>query len=606
MKSAIIVILIPLLTCYGAQVLQTDWVSGGNVSGPVTCWDGLFESSDDISWLSVPGQICLSSEPLSVPVINEIDMYFAGAYTADAADINGDGHTDILAGGYNANELCVWIADGQGGWDRNMVSYSLFGPCGSDIADIDSDGDLDILCAAYTGDRVLLYLNDGSSFPQWDEIEIESGFDGGHDVEACDMDLDGDLDILAAAAECDRVAWWRNDGGTPIQWFEQDISLTPDYPCRIQACDLDGDGNIDVTASAWQGSKVYVWYGTGGSTPGWSEQVIHPDPVYGAHSVRACDVDLDGDSDLIVTAMSGGTLILFRNEGYSPVQWSREPIESLAGCAYARPGDIDGDGDPDILASSFSTGGAAWWENSASGTSWTKHTIATGMGSISCALPADVDDDGDLDAIITCFGAGELHWCELTGFKASGWLQSSILDTGDDPLWASIEWDSELPDDTDLIVKFRSSDDPGSMGGWSGTYQYPSEISGELDRYFQYRIELSSSKTTVSSILTQFRLNWDPVGISGPATFTAPSLSLPAGNPVSGQFNVELPDELEGNERLMLFDSCGRLLWSSGQIETGENTVTVPGALLPTGSYRACLVDGEGTSTSLSITLLRS
>jgi len=604
MKLTTLIILLPLLPCLAAQAVQTDWASGEDSSGPVADWSDSFHACEDISWLSIPGQVCLSSEPLSVPVINEVDTYFAGAYTTDAGDMNGDGFTDILAGAYNANELCVWLADGQGGWDRNMVSYSIFGPCGVDIADIDNDGDPDILCATYTGDQVLLFLNDGNATPMWDEIEIESGFDGGHDVEASDIDLDGDLDILAASAEGDRVAWWRNDGGTPVQWFEQDVSLTPDYPCRIQACDLNGDGNIDVTASAWQGSKVYVWYGSGGSAPTWTEQIIHSNPIYGAHSVRACDIDLDGDPDLIVSAMSGGTLILFRNDGGSSVQWTREPIESFTGCAYARTGDIDGDGDQDILASSFSTGGVAWWENNSVGTSWTKHTIATGMGSISCALPGDVDNDGDLDAVITCFGQGELHWCELTEFTGSGWLQSSILDTGENPQWASIEWDSALPAGTLLSVKFRSSDDSGNMGNWSGEYLSPSEISGSMDRYFQYRIELTSTQSEISPILTAFRLNWDPTGISWQEDRSSISLHLSGGNPASGSFSLEVQGELIGDERMIIFDNSGRMIWSSGSIGSGNSRITVPSSLLPTGSYRIHLFNSEGSMNSIPVTFI--
>ncbi|MCD4775030.1 MAG: VCBS repeat-containing protein [Candidatus Aegiribacteria sp.] len=606
MKTAFIIILLPVLSCLANQAVQTDWITGPGTNGPVTDWEDVFESSEDISWFSVPGQIALSSIPLAVPVINEVDTFFEGVYTADVGDMNGDGMHDIVAGGYQANELRVWIADGQGGWDSNMVSNSVFGPCGVDVADIDSDGDLDILCTTYTGNRVLLYLNNGAASPTWDEVVIETLFEGGHDVEACDMDLDGDPDILAASAEGDRVAWWRNDGGTPLQWFEQDVSLNPNYPCRIQACDLDGDGNIDVTASAWQGNRVYVWYGSGGSTPSWTEQIVNTSSVYGAHSVRASDVDLDGDPDLIVSAMNGGTLLLFRNEGQSPVQWTRESIESFGSCAYARPGDIDGDGDPDIVASSFSSGGAAWWENESGGTSWTKHLFASGMGSVSCALPADVDNDGDLDAVITCYGIGELHWVELSEFTDSGWLQSSILDTGENPQWASIEWDSYLPANTDIIIRFKSSDDYGNMGSWSAGYSTPSEISGALYRYFQYRIELASTASDVSALVTSFRLNWDATGISGQVNPSATSLTLQGGNPVRGPLTLDLQGALNGDERIMIFDSSGRMVWSSGILDPASISITVPASALCSGSYRACLQNMEGNLISLPLVLLGS
>lgn len=110
MKTAFLIILLPVLSCLGNQVVQTDWITGPGTNGPVADWEDVFESSEDISWFSVPGQIALSSIPLAVPVINEVDTFFEGVYTADVGDMNGDGMHDIVAGGYQANELRVWIA----------------------------------------------------------------------------------------------------------------------------------------------------------------------------------------------------------------------------------------------------------------------------------------------------------------------------------------------------------------------------------------------------------------------------------------------------------------------------------------------------------------
>ena len=427
MKTAAILSVILASACFAAQIVQDDWAAGPGVTGPTGIWGSCFDSSQDISWLAVPGQLVLASVSLADPVLHNVELALTGAYTVDVGDINSDGFNDIVGGGYLAPEFCIWYADGSGGWVKAAIPFTAESPCGCDIVDIDADGDLDILCATYIGGRVLLFLNDGSSTPQWTEEIISSTYAGAHDVESVDMDDDGDLDILAASAEEDRVTWWRNDGGSPLQWHEQDISTTVDYPCRIQACDLNGDGFLDVVASMWTGDNVVAWYSSGGGSPVWTEQEVHY-PVYGAHSVRACDVDADGDPDLIVSEMDAGNLLLFRNGGGSPVQWSREVIDPFSGCAYARSGDIDGDGDYDITASSFGAAGAVWYENGAGGTSWTEHQIASGLGSVSCALPADVDGDGDLDAVLTSYSQNKILWYEVAEFVQTGWLTSSILD----------------------------------------------------------------------------------------------------------------------------------------------------------------------------------
>lgn len=74
MKKAVFALLIPMLTCLAAQAVQTNWALGPGLPGPVSDWGSMFESSTDIAWLSEPGQLALSSVPLSEPNINVVDL----------------------------------------------------------------------------------------------------------------------------------------------------------------------------------------------------------------------------------------------------------------------------------------------------------------------------------------------------------------------------------------------------------------------------------------------------------------------------------------------------------------------------------------------------
>ena len=49
---------------------------------------------------------------------------------------------------------------------------------------------------------------------------------GNPSLVACDIDDDGDQDIVGAVMEAGDVVWWRNDGGNPISWQKPPSSLS--------------------------------------------------------------------------------------------------------------------------------------------------------------------------------------------------------------------------------------------------------------------------------------------------------------------------------------------------------------------------------------------
>ncbi|MCK4593111.1 T9SS type A sorting domain-containing protein, partial [bacterium] len=83
---------------------------------------------------------------------------------------------------------------------------------------------------------------------------------------------------------------------------------------------------------------------------------------------------------------------------------------------------------------------------------------------------------------------------------SSGDLTSSILDITDETEWGWIQWSSDTPDGTSLVVELRASDDSDSMGSWSEVSwgadlgdEYPS-----MQGYLQYRVFLSTTDPLVS------------------------------------------------------------------------------------------------------------
>ena len=591
MKLYLMLVLTLVPLGFAAQAVQTDWSGGPAVSGAVSEWNSEFSSADGAAWCSIPGQVQLSSTPLTSSVEHMVFTGVANPYAADVADLNNDGFNDLVAGSGDNDGVIAYYGSPDGQWLSQVVSENCPGAIGLKIDDFNGDGLLDIAACADTEMQVCYNL--GGTLPSWNVTVAGSGYVSLHEVESVDMDEDGDMDLLGADYDGDHLFWLRNQGGSPVAWDQFSIDAAVDYPCKIHAVDINGDGNMDVAVAAWLDDKVIAYYGSGGSEPEWTAQELDSS-IDGAHGVRACDIDSDGDMDVIGASINSSALYLYRNQGGTLPSWVREPLGTIAGAAIVRVGDFDGDGDPDVTSSSFGNGGVAWWENTENGTVFLKHLIKPGGQATSWAMPGDIDNDGDLDVLAVRYQQNSMYWYEVTEFLPSGSIDSNVLDTGESPQWASFDWDSETPSGCSVSFQFRTSEDYASMGNWSTEYQSPSVLSGLVQRYFQYRLILNSSSPEESPIVREVQLNWDAQGIS--ENTTASFLSVP--NPCRGQLSITVAENLPGPAEVNLFSAEGRLLLSR-EVAGGE---TLLPSGLPPGLY--FLSGGSGSAESTSFVLL--
>ena len=93
------------------------------------------------------------------------------------------------------------------------------------------------------------------------------GFAG---VYAVDMDADKRVDVVGAACSANEIAWWRNQGGEPITWKKQVIDAAFPGALNVHAEDLDGDGDMDVVATANNVPEISWWRNDGGRPINWT------------------------------------------------------------------------------------------------------------------------------------------------------------------------------------------------------------------------------------------------------------------------------------------------------------------------------------------------
>jgi len=167
------------------------------------------DGSDDITWWE-------NSGGAGVWIEHTINGNFNNAVSVHAMDVNGDGHMDVLGAASDSNQLVWWQNNNGSGldWTEHIIDCDLNHVWSVWGVDMDLDGDVDVLSAASYADEIVYYKNLSGDGTVWETIVIDGDFDGAWNVYADDVDGDGDMDILGAAANDDLVVWWEQEAQT--------------------------------------------------------------------------------------------------------------------------------------------------------------------------------------------------------------------------------------------------------------------------------------------------------------------------------------------------------------------------------------------------------
>jgi len=288
-------------------------------------------------------------------------------------------------------------------------------------ADLDGDGDQDVVGAGRSSAALVWFEWTGP-----DSFTPHTVFSASEIIGcwAGDLDKDGDNDL--AVASRDYLAWFENNGTG--SFTQHTLISNANCGWRVNAADVDSDGDSDLLFTDWTGSSLY-WFENDGSMS-FSSHLVDGS-LSGAHEVWGLDLDADGDCDLIGTEWATGNVYWYRNNGsetFTKLLVGNSGIGSN-GCWDAMPYDIDGDGDPDIAASNYG-GYVAWFENDGAG-NWTKHDVDNAFGgSVHGICVADFNKSGGGDIIACGYGGA------IKGYEYSGWVMTSIdMRTGPLPVY---------------------------------------------------------------------------------------------------------------------------------------------------------------------------
>ncbi|MDX2303968.1 MAG: FG-GAP-like repeat-containing protein [Microscillaceae bacterium] len=274
-------------------------------------------------------------------------------------------------------------------------------------ADMDKDGDMDVLSASNDDNKIAIHLNNGNQ--SFTEKIITTSATAALAVYAADMDNDGDLDVLSASFGNNKVAWYQNDGS--LNFTERVLNSTVEGPGSVFAVDIDGDGDLDVVSASYlNASRIFLYENLNNGT--FSTRQITPTPN-GTRFIRAADMDKDGDVDLFTASFNDDQIAWYENDGNQ--NFTLKTVSTLSDFAQALyPVDLDKDGDMDVLAASQFDNEIAWYQNNGSQL-FTQRIISNQAIAARSVYAADVNGDGFLDVLSASLNDNKIAWYQNDG-----------------------------------------------------------------------------------------------------------------------------------------------------------------------------------------------
>ncbi|GAA2663686.1 hypothetical protein GCM10009864_34940 [Streptomyces lunalinharesii] len=181
-----------------------------------------------------------------------------GPQSIAAADLNRDGHLDLITSNSSTGTLSVLRGDGHGGFGTaSSVSAGVALPSKLKLADVNRDGKPDaVIVAPGSPGRVAVLLGDGAG--GFSTARVLSAGKNLSSASVSDLNGDGHADLVVSSTGSDEVMVLQGDGtgafGSPLAFGLNGGS----NPQDTAVADLDGDRRPDVATANSNSSATFV------------------------------------------------------------------------------------------------------------------------------------------------------------------------------------------------------------------------------------------------------------------------------------------------------------------------------------------------------------
>ncbi len=190
-------------------------------------------------------------------------------YPLAAADVNKDGNIDVLVPNSkpDLSTMTILLGDGKGGFTTSASSPVKIPAPARDVyyvatADLNGDGHVDVLLDGNHDDCASVLLGDGKgNFKPAPKSPLRMG-NRGWNLAVVDYDHDGRLDLVSVNERSVRIHWGDGRG-----WFKPDPLVIPSGKgCwKMAIGDLNEDGFLDVITPNVESQDLSIFLSHGGA-----------------------------------------------------------------------------------------------------------------------------------------------------------------------------------------------------------------------------------------------------------------------------------------------------------------------------------------------------
>ncbi|HVV44603.1 MAG TPA: FG-GAP-like repeat-containing protein, partial [Bryobacteraceae bacterium] len=277
---------------------------------------------------------------------------FTQPFAVAAGDFNEDGVPDLATVGNQSGTVSIALGQVSGGYSGSLTTqYTVgFAPIAIAAADLNGDGHVDLVTANRGDGNLTLLLGQGDGTFSALQQRPATGA-APSSVAVADFNGDSIPDLAVSNSSDNNTALLQGDGtgNFTTTWLAAGAN-----PTAVAVGDFNKDGLQDLAVTNSGSNTVTVFAGQGNgsfTTPGTSLPT-----GTSPFGVSIVDFDNDGNPDLAVTNLDDSTISLFRGDGTGAFTAAGTPFALNSAAAAVVAGDFNGDGFADLAAPSISNG----------------------------------------------------------------------------------------------------------------------------------------------------------------------------------------------------------------------------------------------------------